>query len=139
MYDKNDLWLWGAAATLLILLFNVGGIGILRNPLLASILVGLVVTIIIVLLPFITYNSLDNEKGKSSNPTEIKSKITRSDCAELLTSKGYELYRGLNMIYSVGPIGGYGVDAVFRSKSLNEIYEFSIQVEDLNVSVKEED
>ena len=41
------------------------------------------------------------------------------------------------MVYSIAPIGGYDDDAVFRSKKLNEIYNFALQVDNLNEQKKD--
>jgi len=147
MLGKEMWWVWGGNAILLVLFFNHSGFAILQHTLWLGIFLFLVGGALFLFLNLFTYSSskeklnADKSQSKKVNDktTHPKTTVNRNDCAELLTSKGYELYRGLNMIYSVGPIGGYGVDAVFKSKSLNEIYEFSIQVEDLNVSVKEED
>jgi hypothetical protein len=136
MFNKEVWWLIPSGILLLFFLFNEGGFEVFKHPVLLGMFLFIAVTLVFGFLNFFNYSSSDEkfEKSQSSNRESNSSqdknniKITRELCAEILTSKGYKLYRGLNMIYSIAPIEGYDNDAVFRSKDLNEIYEFALKL-----------
>ena len=143
MSDKEAWWLIPSSAVLLFLLINEGGFEVLKHPVLLGVFLFIAITVIFGFLKLFTYSSSDekfkNKRTSSQiiNNTKTKGnyKITKRACSELLNSKGYELNRNFNLVYFVYPIGNYDNDALIKSKNLKEIYDFAIQVEDLNILI----
>jgi len=138
MLDNEKWWLIPCGAIVLFMLFSQGGITTLSHPYLLAMFLFIVVIVVSGFLKMFMYSSknettkLSKKSNTYSNDISSTRKVTRNDCAKLLSSKGYELYRGLQMIYNVSPIGGYHQDCVFSNRDLNKIYEFALQVEDIS-------
>ena len=132
MINNEKWWLVPIATIMLFFLFREGGIKTLSHPYLFNMFVGVIVFLLAGFFSLFIYSSKKSSTTKDRNLFSSAKKIKRKECAELLASKGYQLYRGTQMIYNVAPWNGYHQDCVFSHKDLSKVYEFALKAEDIS-------